>query len=276
MLRRIFFLLIIFLTPVYAIAWNATGHRLVSVIAFNHLNSQTKAQVKQLLQYLGYAPTQAGFVRAGLWMDVIKIDDIQLFNEWHYIDLPYAVEHTPVDSPNPQNLQWAIDQARMALLSPHLTDQDKAFFLRFLVHLVADVHQPMHCVSYFSRQFPHGDRGGNLYRVQWNHTTNLHRLWDQGLGLFDQNPPLNLIQLNKMAQSIEKKYPLDDYRQQVNDLTTASWIQACYSIAKTFSYTIPVGGKPNSQYMTEGRQIVDRQIALAGYRLGHLLNQLIE
>ncbi len=274
MIKRIFLLLIISLTPLCSLAWNATGHRLVSTIAYHHLQPQTKAQVKQMLQHLGNSPTQTGFVRAGLWMDIIKIDNIKLFSQWHYVNLPYAVDNTPVDLPNSQNLQWALDQVRTALASPRLTDQDKAFFLRFLLHLVADAHQPMHCISYFSPQFPHGDKGGNLYQVKWRNTTNLHRLWDQGLGLFAQSPPLSPAAINKMAQAIEKEYPQDDYGQQADDLAISAWIQACYSIAKSFSYTVPVRAKPNSKYMTEGRQIVDQQIALAGYRLANLLNQL--
>lgn len=51
---------------------------------------------------------------------------------------------------------------------------------RFLVHLVGDIHQPLHTVSLWDNQFPKGDQGGNLFAISFQNISNLHALWDSG------------------------------------------------------------------------------------------------
>lgn len=68
--------------------------------------------------------------------------------------------------------------------------------LRFLVHFVGDLHQPLHAATMYSAEFPDGDLGGNYYKIQVpgsSYTTNLHSFWDSGAGNAWKNPvrPLN-------------------------------------------------------------------------------------
>ncbi len=169
-----------------------------------------------------------------------------------------------------QNVVWAIQQSRKVLHSDKSNDFEKAFFLRMLIHLVADIHQPLHCVSLYSEQYPKGDAGGNLYTVQSGYGDNLHAVWDNGVGYFRRYTGKNRI--NSMAKAITKDYPPLHLRQQINRLRPQQWLDESAQIANDFVYQALSDQRLSREYLQQGRDIVELQLALAGYRLATILN----
>ena len=146
---------------------------------------------------------------------------------------------------------------------------------------MGDVHQPLHAASYFSTQFPNGDRGGNLWNVSgFNWTTELHALWDGGLGQWygDLNRPLNAsgVQwVEDLSSKVISLYPVASMEPYIKEYNASTWANESFAIAENFCYTAPPSSpNPNpipDAYLAEGREIVLKQIAIAGYRLADLL-----
>lgn len=264
-------MLTLFLQSSELFAWSAPAHQVIAQIAYDNLNSETRDQVDQWL-----APES--FIMASVWADRIKGQDIHAFDDWHFINQPFSPDgSSPDHAINKQNVVWAIKQSQRVLQSRRAPFQQKAMFLRFLIHFVGDVHQPLHCVSRVTKAHPEGDFGGNLYNIRYPHAKSLHQLWDKSLGLFDafyQTRGAKKKRLIKeWARELQHAYPPDKLQTKVRDLHPEHWAQESFSLAKTFVYNTPEYGAPSAAYLKKGREIAGQQIALAGYRLAGVLNE---
>src|SRR5690349_3776392 len=185
-----------------ALAWGPTGHMLVAEIALGRLIAKAKAEVSRLL---AIPPDPKGsklndnFITAACWADDIK-GITHKFNEWHFKDIPFSGDGTPAETDPPTNgdAQIAINQCIATLKNASASYTEKASSLRFLIHLVGDVHQPLHCSTRCTSEFERGDRGGNDFPVQG--AKNLHSYWDGGIGLFTTvKRPLDSIGQKKLS-----------------------------------------------------------------------------
>ena len=172
-----------------ASAWSALGHRLVAAIADRHLSPAAEREVRALLQ--GEPdPTLAGIAT---WADDLRQSDPDRFkatSRWHYIDTDDAGchFHLPKDCPDGQCAVAAIEAQRAILADRTRPLAERRDALKFIVHIVGDVHQPMHASN-------HADKGGNDYQISLrtdlvpeayarkNYVdgvmgTNLHSVWD--------------------------------------------------------------------------------------------------
>lgn len=265
------FILLILSGPTYA--WNAVGHEVVASIAYDHLTPQAKQKIDHLTELLDHQH-RSGYVRfviIATWADFIRGHDINAFNSWHYIDQPYSPDGTKTHPAATQNAVWAIDQARTIIQSRKSTDYEKAVFLRFLIHIVGDIHQPLHCISRYNAQYPEGDKGGRLVPIQSKAAENLHAYWDRGMGLFYRINPYRLRTVSQIARDIEKEQ--GNNMSEVNDLDPQSWAQESYQLAKNHAYKINSSTTPAAQYTQKGHTIITHQITLAAYRLANILNQ---
>lgn len=150
--------------------------------------------------------------------------------------------------------------------------------MRFLVHFVGDVHQPLHAAELYSSQFPQGDRGGNSFPIAgFNWTKELHALWDAGLGQWVDDPvrPLNdtgRAWLASEAAAVMAANPLASLAREVAITAPAAWANESYAIADTFVYTCPQAPTPiPAAYIAQGQAIALTRVALGGYRLATLL-----
>lgn len=157
----------------YVHAWSKTGHRIIAGIAENHLDRKAKKELKKLIgdHSLAYWST---------WADLIKQDTTgkwQQADPWHYINFPGNLNRSAFDlllqqQSSKENLYNKIVFFYDQLHNKNLNKATRTEALYFLVHLMGDVHQPMH-VGRFE------DLGGNRTKVEWfGKTTNLHALWD--------------------------------------------------------------------------------------------------
>lgn len=150
-----------------------------------------------------------------------------------------------------------------------------------MVHIVGDIHQPLHSCAYFSDKFPKGDMGGNLIKMTYGdkgQIKNLHMLWDSVL--------LKVLDNNVMPLDNEGKVYLENYSKALmKEHTRASldgilkknwqfdsWIMESWRICKEFVYpTILKDPNPTADYIKKGEQIARERLVLAGYRLSDLL-----
>ncbi len=258
-----------------AAAWNDVGHKLVARIAYQQLQPEVKRQVDDLIGVLQpfYPDTSASFIDAATWADQIKAD-VAVYNSWHYINLS-STGKTSIVTTQPHNAVWIIEQSTEILRNKKANRLQRALFLRFLIHVVGDIHQPLHCVSLYNQHFPHGDRGGNLYEIIAAHDDNLHGFWDAGLDLFRtaRGKPLTNLMQATLARRIEEDYPLTAFTQQMRlHVTPASWAEEGREIATRVAYHTAQHKQPSAAYVNRGQGIVSQQLALAGYRLAALLN----
>jgi hypothetical protein len=152
-----------------AFAWGPTGHRVVGEIAQKHLDQAVLLKVYKILG-------NQSLSRVSNWSDEIKSDP-QTYSytyNWHYTDWKDE-DHDHDETSSSGKLITAINEQIATLKNPEKTDAEKAFALKFIVHLVGDLHQPLHVGNGL-------DMGGNKCKVQFHgRNTNLHSVWDEGM-----------------------------------------------------------------------------------------------
>jgi hypothetical protein len=158
------------LLPSPAFAWGKTGHRVVAAIAETELSGIARAHVREIL-----GPGE-GLDEAATWPDDMRADPSPFWQKtaspWHYVTL----NGTSYDHPPPEgDALVALDHFRAILQDRKASLADKQLALRFIVHLVGDLHQPLHAGRCC-------DKGGNDVKVSWfGKPTNLHAVWDSAL-----------------------------------------------------------------------------------------------
>ncbi|MGY8561794.1 S1/P1 nuclease [Paracidovorax citrulli] len=256
-------LLALTLVSTDALAWGAQGHRLVARVAEPKLTPQARAEVARLLASEP-TPTLAAIAP---WADELRAKDPGLGKRsagWHYVnigedDCQYDVER------NCRNGNCVVEalKAQTAILGDRSrSDAERAQALKFVVHFVGDIHQPMHA------GYGH-DKGGNDFQVQFNgRGTNLHSLWDSGL--------LNTLKLDDDAYTARLAgLPKPKVGKRSAIATDAvQWAQASCRIA------IAPGVYPDKRTLDAGYTatylpVAERELRLAGERLAVLLNDTL-
>lgn len=158
-------------------AWGPTGHRIAAEIAEHNIDGRTRAQIVAILGHEGLA-------EAATWPDEQRSNPLPFWQETasplHYVTLPRGAAPGALEHPPEGDSVTALERFTAVLRDPAASREDKALALRFVVHLVEDLHMPLHV------GFP-GDRGGNDVQVMWFDTpTNLHWVWDEGMILRQQ------------------------------------------------------------------------------------------
>jgi hypothetical protein len=253
-----------------ASAWNDVGHRTIAAIANDHLTPAVRAEVERLL---AGTSIQDGAV----WADDVRRDRPNT-GPWHYKDQYFRDDRRRVrNQPGLENAVWAIKRFTAVLADRTKSDAERGEALRWVLHFVGDIHQPLHAASRESVALPDGDRGGNSFRVgiagQFSRMPrppeNLHALWDLGAGLF--LPGTSPVQL---SQTIQAALPIKSLRG-VGDSSPDDWQRESFDIAKNFVYSTPENVPPSSEYLRESRERAIRRAALAGYRLAEVLNKAL-
>ncbi len=143
-------------------AWGQTGHRIVGKIAQNHLPNKVKKKIESILEGQSIA-------MAGNYMDQLKSDHkYDSLKPWHYCTIPDESEYS--GSPQNGDIIKAINSYIKLLKSGELTSNEEMFSLKCLIHLIGDIHQPLHVGN-------GKDKGGNTVRLTYFYkSSNLHRV----------------------------------------------------------------------------------------------------
>jgi hypothetical protein len=247
---------LILICAIALISWGYTGHQTVALIAEKHLTPQAQQVVKTLLgnQSIGDIAS---------WADEIRDD--KTFPE-HFINAPLGLtrkqfEDEVINQPQ-DNVYKAILTNEVILKNPSSSNDDKQKALKFLVHFVGDLHQPMH----ISRK---EDKGGNTIQVQFNGKgTNLHSLWDSKL--IDKQG----LKSSELVSQLDKATPAQIRQWQSDSLM--QWIWESYQISTNLYDEVQPGSKLNDKYYESHISIVNERIEKAGIRLAGLLNSIFK
>ena len=230
------------------------------------------------------------FISASVWADDISDEGIKSFFFWHGAARPYD----PFEVLSSEDYEiktyelvgkdavWAIGECVKTLSNPHASDWAKGFMLRMLLHVVGDIHQPLHCVTYYGPEFPQGDRAGTRYPLDHSRYRTMHYLFDAAFGFADlgyqmQRPPTfdERQHIENLAAFLQKTYPRE-VLDNVEILDPNLWRQESYDIGVIFYDRIPIHSNPDEETILEGQKITAQRLALAGYRLADLLNSVLQ
>lgn len=257
-----------------AYSWNALGHRLVAQIAYHHLTDRSKSLYNRYNRSLNSVYRAQTLVNAAPWMDGLRYKNELWLQPMHYIDIPFSIDGTTLIQPDKVNAVYAINEASLVLKDSYTNAFNKGFSLRILLHVVGDLHQPMHAVSQFSVKHPEGDYGGNLVFLGKNTVAkNLHAYWDNGGGFLKTRHYLSNRALDAKAYKIESRWPCNLGAMTINP---NAWSKESHELAVSKAYLIKNGQKPEKNYQKMVKEITRQRIALAGCRLAFLLNTLSE
>jgi hypothetical protein len=239
--------------PAPAPSWYDFGHRIVARIAEQRLTPHTAHAVRDILGGQSLAD-------ASVWADNIK-QYRRDANLLHYVNIPLsATVYDPGrDCKGGKCIIAAIAGDTQVLASPSASPLDRAEALRFLVHLMGDLHQPLHVAD-------NSDRGGNRRTVYLlGDSMNLHEAWDG-----------EILKRYKLSES---EY-LNQLRREMDTLnlaalergTVVEWAMEAHRIAVQHVYRLPRGGRIGEAYLEACRPIIDHALIAAGVRLAMLLN----
>lgn len=262
--------------PVVSYAWNAVGHMVVATVAYNNLKPAVREKIDSLVSDMNQQYVEIdSFVDLACWPDTIRGQKIETYTHWHYVDVAFSKDGTPlknlIDS---DNALWAVNKIMPIVKNDSANPYERSRFLAFFAHIVSDVHQPLHTVSYISATTPNGDRGGNDYNVQYKSSKiNLHKLWDGGVGAFEGSNSTSHV--NELANTLTSEYPESSFGARVNDLKPENWVKEGMDNAQQYVYSTPMNQQVSTAYLENGKRVSEQQAVLAGYRLAKLLNQLL-
>lgn len=253
-------------------AWNGLGHRLMAQIAYDQLSTQSRALFDKYNQSLAPYSPSFDFIAAAAWLDQIRRDEVHSFDNLHYVDIPFSKGSEPLPPIQKNNALSGIEQAVRVLSSRKTSDAEKGLSLRILIHLVGDVHQPLHTATRISKKFPNGDKGGNLFPLARNpFGRNLHQYWDNGGGYLLGRR--SKAQLKEEAWKLEQKWSCNEANAQIQP---EQWASESHEIAVKQAYKAREHQVPRKSYQRMVQRITQKQILFAGCRLGALLNRIGE
>ncbi|MBA3660104.1 MAG: S1/P1 nuclease [Gammaproteobacteria bacterium] len=267
------FFLSLFITPLFA--WNALGHMIVAQIAYENLKPDVRVKVDDLVHHFTEEyPEMKYFQQLSYWPDTLRSQRIETFTRWHYIDVAFSKDGTATkEKIDTDNAAWAIKNLVAIVPYERANVYERARFLAFLIHIVGDLHQPLHTVTYFSAEHPEGDRGGNAYMIRYNNQrVKLHSLWDSGIENFKSDP--NLSNAAWFSNIITQHYPKSFFGAKAYSFNAEVWVKEGMDNARTHVYNTPENQGASSAYIENAKKIAEQQVALAGYRLAGLLNYL--
>lgn len=234
------------------------------------------------------------FIEGACWPDDIKGVGYRAENNEHFINIPYFKDgYDPKNPPeiDLHNSTWATKEFKSTIdsasRSPVITNQlTNSISLRFEIHFIGDMHQPLHDAELYSPDYPTGDLGGNKFKVTTDFRSdikNLHSFWDSGAGEYtDFDRPLSQESqdtLKSMADKLMAENTREDLKKELEIKDIYQWAQDSYQLGVDYVYqNIKQYEKitEDGDYTTGARPIVHRQIALGGYRLADVLAEAFE
>lgn len=237
-----------------AMAWGKTGHRIVGQIAEDHLTPKAKQAVLHVLN-------NESLAMCSNWMDFIKADhSYNYMYDWHYCTIPDGGIYQPPQNPHDGLLLEKLPEIIAALKSHKLSPDSEAIDLKCLVHLVGDIHQPLHVGN-------GTDRGGNDVRVTWfKQPTNLHAVWDSKI-INEQE-----LSYTEYASYLETSIT-PEMISKWQSTGYMEWAKESVSYRKEV-YDLPSNNELSYGYIFKNLHILELRLQQAGIRLAGILNEI--
>jgi hypothetical protein len=309
-IKNLILLAVVLVLASPALAWDSVGHKLSAYIAWQQM---TPAAREKVIKILLNAPEdsdlsvfypqdarsesarqQEFFMIAAYWSDIVRDRKFKNRSEkyhhgnWHYADTFWKMENGQlkiVANPNEDGgkaVEKLFDFEKV-LKNPSESDADKAIAIAWVLHLGGDIHQPLHTSARITDLEPKGDQGGNLFLLAPKDAPresqmNLHWYWDSIIGRVEtrKGDVPDSIYLQQIGAKIMKKYPSAKMQNRLALGKFDQWQQESFKIATTelFPATLIRFQPASADYTKKSFGIAEQQIALAGYRLGAMLNQI--
>ena len=251
----------LFYLPFQSMAWGLLGHRIVGQVAESYLTPKAKAAVLKILGTESMA-------MAANWADFVKSDStFNYLDTWHYINVKGGLSkeefNAVISNDTLTNAYTKINFLVKELKNKKLSQELKVIYLKLLIHIVGDVHQPMHVGR-------PDDRGGNSIKVLWFNTPyNLHSVWDSYFINFQQ------LSYTEYAESINHVTPALKAAWQKEPI--AEWLYQSYQVAeKLYADITQPDQKLGYDYNFKYLAVLNRQLLKGGVHLAGLLNQIFK
>jgi hypothetical protein len=243
------------LFPTLVLAWGQTGHRVTGGIANEYLSDKARLAIEKILpnESLAEASTYADEMRSNpskYWQKTAS--------PFHYVTIPKGQKYEK--APKQGDSLSALKKFKKVLLNKKASREDKQLALRFTIHIIGDLHQPLHVGN-------GTDRGGNNRKLSFfRANSNLHRVWDSGM--IDQKK----LSYTEWTKWLNQKISSDDLK---------TWYQADPMIWVEESAAIRPGTYPESDsisydYLYHNLPIIKERLQKAGIRIAAYLNEIYE
>lgn len=252
-------MILFFYLPGRSYAWGLLGHRIVGEIANGYLTSKASKEIKKILG-------NETIAMASNWADFIKSDtSYNYLGEWHYVNVAKGLNASQMEEALKKDtavnaytrLNFLVGQ----LKNKDLPQKEKVMYLRLLIHIIGDIHQPFHAAAV-------GDRGGNDIRVFWfGQASNIHRVWDEQL-IGGQE-----LSYTEYVKAINFTTREQRTLMQLSPLTT--WLYESYKISEELHTELKMP-EPKLGYQYNFLHIgtVNYQLLKGGVRLAGVLNEI--
>lgn len=233
--------------------WGKTGHRVVGQIAEQNLSKKANKKIKALLG-------DESLALCSTWMDDIKSDTTYNHtHDWHWVTVPDGETYEQsLKNPNGDVIQ-TIDRIIRELKMGKLNKKEEQAHLKMLVHLVGDIHQPLHVGK-------GTDKGGNDIEVKWfGQRSNLHRVWDSHI--IDETQ----LSFTELSNGLPK--PSQEQIRVWQNAQLMDWVNESVSYRPKV-YDIPTDKYLGYEYSYFNLDLVELRLMQAGYRLAGILNEI--
>jgi len=244
-------------SPRSVLAWGRAGHEIVAEIADRELTDEAREVVRQLLNGRSMA-VASGFA------DEVRRKRPET-RSWHYVRIPLRAMgfNRGIDCPEDDCLIGALERQLSILADADHPKRERADALRFVIHLVADLHQPLHIGD-------DGDRSGREVAVRWfGRDSNLHKVWDTDIlvtsGRSTTELAAELARVARDTPELEKR--------SLRSGTLIDWANEAHVLAGSVAYKLPASRELEERYYDRASTVVALQLVRAGLRLGRVLNE---
>jgi hypothetical protein len=251
-MKKIIILLLFTVCYAHVNAWGPTGHRVTGWIADKYLNKKARKEIERVLggQSLAMAST---------WMDEIRSDSAYDYTaDWHWVTLQDGQTYEQSEKNPKGDIIQALEKIITELKSKTLTPEEETRRVKMLIHLIGDIHQPLHVGG-------GSDRGGNDVRISWfRNESNLHRVWDSEM--IDDTR----LSYSELGQSLDKPTPAQLTGWQNSSVKDWAYESMAYR-KQVYDYG---NGKLGYQYSYKYFHIVRYRLLQAGIRVASVLNEI--
>jgi len=234
--------------------WGQTGHRVVGEIAYSHLTKKAKKNLEKLLKGEGLAIIST-------YADEIKSDNAyRKFSAWHYVNFKEGEAYETGDKNPKGDLIQGIKECQKIISNPASSEEDKVFYVKLLVHLIGDLHQPLH----IGRA---EDKGGNAIKVKWfRGKTNLHSVWDTKM--------IESFNMTYTELSSNLNYFSKNQKEAIQKGSVLDWVNETRVITMKVYESAEINDNLSYRYMYDHFSTVKSQLKKGGLRLAKVLNEL--
>ncbi len=251
MSKNLFIVGMIVLYSPLAFSWGKTGHRIVGEIAQRNLSSEAKKGISELLG-------DEDLARVSTWADEIRSNHkYDYAGPWHYASIPTGKTYFDQKRSKDGDVIEALFRFEETLRDPKKSKDEKAESLKFMVHMMGDLHQPLHVGMA-------EDRGGNSIKLKWFKTdTNLHALWDESIVDFEQLSYTEYAtQLNHFSKEEKEKFKAGNF---------LDWARESMEL-RPLVYDVGNAENVSYEYHHKVKPTMELRLKEAGYRLAQVIN----